>query len=388
MDKNEIKGRLHRFSAIFILCFLAFPFYVSAQDGNCDDKNPCTDDMPGYNSSCIHTPVNCDDGNPCTSDSCDGTGCANIPIDCDDGDPNTVDFCNETGCVHLQTNHFQTNCNSCSTERADYGDDALDGDGSDDLDYTNNTSGIVEGVSSYALMSCDDGNPCTNDTSDGINCIHEPVNCDDGSPCTDDLCNETGCVHILVACDDGNPCTDDICNSTGCHHTARVCDDGRPCTTDSCDPVKGCINITKNCDDGKPCTDDSCDGSGNCLHAPKGCSDEDACTIDFCDREGRCIHMQRSCDDHNPCTVDYCDSAWGCEHTPVICDGGKVCIDGTCRYPPGYQSYQSPYSAPGSYIVPSGTVLSLPWGSEVTALGSMKVENAVVSAPELSRGAP
>jgi len=188
------------------------------------------------------------------------------------------------------------------------------------------------------------------------------------------------CVHTPVSCDDGSLCTEDACNSsTGCTHIPKVCDDGKTCTTDSCDPVKGCINTSKDCNDKNPCTVDSCDGKGHCTHVLKNCHDGNACTIDLCNGKGHCIHVPIICDDGNPCTRDYCDSTWGCVHAPIICDGGKTCINGVCQYPP------SPYAAsPGSYVIPAGASLPLPWGSEVTATGSLKVENGVIAAYEPS----
>ncbi len=239
-------------------------------------------------------------------------------------------------------------------------------------------------ASLFAEVDCDDGDPCTDDIIDGTNCTHVPKNCDDGNPCTDDFCNETGCVHLPKNCDDGNQCTDDACNSTGCIHTPRICYDGRPCTTDSCDPVKGCINTSKNCDDKNPCTVDSCDRKGHCVHEQKDCRDGNACTIDLCDGRGRCRHIPIICDDGDPCTVDSCSSVWGCVHTPVVCEGGKKCINGVCQYPqsPYAAPYAAPAASPGSYSIPPGTILPLPWGSEVTALNALRVENGVMSAYE------
>jgi hypothetical protein len=329
VDKSEIKSNLYQFFSILILFVLAFSFHVSAQDGDCDDKNPCTLDTYDLDKGCVHTSISCDDDNPCTADSCGEMGCVHSPICCDDGSPCTTDSCDETGCVNTP-------------------------------------------------MNCDDGNPCTTDSCRGTDCVHFATSCDDGNPCTVDSCSETGCVHIPKSCDDGNPCTDDACNSsTGCIHSPKICDDSRPCTTDSCDPVKGCINTTKNCDDGNSCTDDSCDGKGNCVHTPKNCDDGNACTIDLCKGKGHCSHMFRICDVGNPCTLDSCDSVWGCLHTPVICDGGRTCIDGVCQYSPNsYAAY------PGSSVIPPGTILPLPWGSEVTALNVLRAENGVFSAYE------
>ena len=87
---------------------------------DCDDGNPCTDDLcdplsglcsnvmiPG----CCQTDGECTDGDVCTIDACvdwqcvntfDGTipGCCQIDEDCDDGDPCTDDLCYFTQCWH------------------------------------------------------------------------------------------------------------------------------------------------------------------------------------------------------------------------------------------------------------------------------------------------
>ncbi len=62
--------------------------------------------------------------------------------------------------------------------------------------------------------SCDDGDPCTEDSCDPLTgCVHGPLSpdaCEDGDQCTDDLCETgVGCVHVwnTVPCDDGEGCT-------------------------------------------------------------------------------------------------------------------------------------------------------------------------------------
>ena len=70
------------------------------------------------------------------------------------------------------------------------------------------------------------GGPCAN------------LSCDDGNPCTDDSCGPfTGCIHIpnTLPCDDGNACTaGDACSNGVCTGRAYSCDDGIPCTRDFC----------------------------------------------------------------------------------------------------------------------------------------------------------
>jgi subtilisin-like proprotein convertase family protein len=57
-------------------------------------------------------------------------------------------------------------------------------------------------------------------TGQGVGCIHTPVTCDDGNPCTDDACDPVlGCVHTnndSNTCSDGNACTNDVCVGGAC----------------------------------------------------------------------------------------------------------------------------------------------------------------------------
>ena len=100
--------------------------------------------------------------------------------------------------------------------------------------------------------------------------------------------NVTGSPEIqvdVISCDDGDPCTDDSCDVViGCINTPKDCDDSNPCTDDSCDPITGaCVNTPKNCDDGDPCTDDSCDPvTGDCVNTDNGtCGGNAGCTPGF-----------------------------------------------------------------------------------------------------------
>ena len=71
---------------------------------DCDDHNPCTDDVCYMKIGCTHIPHagKCDDGNPCTTgDSCSGDTCAGEPVNCDDGSACTDDACAlPGGCTH------------------------------------------------------------------------------------------------------------------------------------------------------------------------------------------------------------------------------------------------------------------------------------------------
>src|SRR5262249_60467729 len=64
--------------------------------------------------------------------------------------------------------------------------------------------------------------------------------CNDGTACTTgDACTAGACPGgAALSCDDGNPCTDDVCDpAVGCRHTNNTapCNDGNACTqTDVC----------------------------------------------------------------------------------------------------------------------------------------------------------
>jgi hypothetical protein len=274
-------------------------------DADCDDGNPCTDDMCDAVAGCFHL-VNkapCQQGDKCSPlGECDKGQCINlVPLDCNDGNPCTQDSCApDTGCVNVP----------------------------------------VEGV------PCDDGSACTaQDACAGGSCAGTPVLCDDKNPCTDDSCEPAvGCIHApnTGACEDGNPCTvGDVCGQGKClAGPPAKCDDGELCTKDSCDPKTGCVHSpTSNgqCNDNNPCTLwDHCD-AGKCVGLQlKQCDDGVACTTDSCNAGGNCVYTpsNAACDDKNPCTSDVCDMKLGCMHTPVVagaCDDASLCTTGdTC----------------------------------------------------------
>jgi MYXO-CTERM domain-containing protein len=122
---------------------------------------------------------------------------------------------------------------------------------------------------------CDDGNPCTDDSCDPQTggCIGTPNDnnaCSDNDVCTvGDHCSNGVCKSGTQhpTCDDGDPCTDDSCDYViGCNHTTR-CWDNNICTTDACDPNTGaCSNPPIDCSDQDPCTTDSCNYSSGCQH--------------------------------------------------------------------------------------------------------------------------
>ena len=337
----------------------------------CEDGNPCTDDLCDPGAGCLFVPnavpcddedactltdlcaaglcvgagaPDCDDQNPCTDDLCaPGLGCQKVPnsAPCDDGDVCTgVDVCMSGVCVGVDT----------SVVDCDDGNPCTD-DGCDALSGCTATPN---------LAPCEDGDPCTaGDHCLAGACVGGAASgeaCDDGNPCTEDLCVQPeGCVHQALggACDDGDPCTwgdhcaEGLCVGGG----AKTCVDGNPCTDDACEAMSGCVFTpnTAPCDDGDPCTLDDLCGAGTCHGADVSCDDGNVCTKDLCDRAtGDCLFIPTAgpCDDDDPCTDTTClggdcvvqSLAAGCCASHEDCDSpwelcepdSRACVDVGC----------------------------------------------------------
>ncbi len=170
----------------------------------CDDTNPCTDDVCVPSTGCENNAntAPCDDGDACTeNDVCAAAACtAGTPVSCDDGNVCTDDSCDTiSGCQ-----------------------------------ATPNTD------------PCNDGDACTeNDTCSAGACTGSLIDCDDANPCTDDTCSAGACQSLpnTDPCEDGDACTTgDTCSGGACQSgPPPVCQDGDPCTTDTCDSGSGCV---------------------------------------------------------------------------------------------------------------------------------------------------
>ncbi|MFH1531431.1 MAG: hypothetical protein ABIK09_11950 [Pseudomonadota bacterium] len=326
---------------------------------SCDDADQCTIEDRCLSGQCVGQPLNCDDGDQCTDDGCDPeTGCWNDPmIDaaCDDGDLCTYDdTCTEGACT------------------------GTDLECTDDDPCTLDLCAPEVGCSFQPLTGnpCDDGDECTTgDHCQGGECAGNPVSCNDGNPCTQDTCNPTGGCQTSPAdgapCNDGDACTDmDQCVQGMCMGQASACNDGNPCTLDSCDAQGGCIHTeppglpcddddacTTNdkcyqgscvggpaleCDDGTECTADSCGAAVGCVFEALSsipCDDGDACTEEDTCLDGTCAGQEVLCWDETPCTADTCDPAVGCVFVPLDdpcddgdpCTEGDLCADGQCQ---------------------------------------------------------
>lgn len=162
-------------------------------------------------------------------------------------------------------------------------------------------------------------------------------------------------VSVRCTCDDEDPCTEDSCDLAGeCVFTLLTND----APDDTCDGVDD--NCDGDTDEGyvpRPflCGDGACGGTGvrTCVD---GALEESACTPredgTLCEAVGACAlaaaceagHCQatsfRSCDDGDPCTVDACDIELGCVSTPAeegtpcddqdLCTSASSCSAGAC----------------------------------------------------------
>ncbi len=280
---------------------------------NCDDGNPCTDDLCDRVGGCRYVNNNnpCNDGNACTSgDACSGGRCVGTPYSCA-----PPDQCHQAG-----------TCNGNGT-----------------CSYANQPDGT----------SCSDGNACTlGDTCKAGTCTSGALDaCNDGNACTTDSCDpQLGCQHPLLPncepcstnadCDNHNACDGvETCVAGKCQSgTPPHCDDGNPCTTDTCDPTNGCTYTanTAPCDDGNGCTvGDFCSNKVCQPGAPKDCNDHNVCTDDTCSApSGVCLHTPNTaqCSDGNACTqTDTCQNGSCVGGNSVACAPLDQChVAGTC----------------------------------------------------------
>ncbi len=297
---------------------------VDASPGVCSTDEECPE-VPCFTRSCksgecVQKERVCEDNDQCTDDKCDA-------------DPDSPKYGN---CLH--TNN------------------TADCDDNDKCTLTSTCNGKGACIGSD-LKTCDDENPCTDDSCDPQkDCVFKNNNkntCSDGDGCSlEDQCQSGKCVSFKSKhCDDATTCTTDKCDSaTGnCVYTPKPkdCNDDNPCTTDKCDnevakdcvhvKIKGCCTADSQCDDGNKCTtgevckkDNTCQAGVNTCECnkDKDCQDNDACTNDVCNDSGKCENKQKKdCDDGYDCTVDGCDANTGlCAHQEkdILCKDKKL----------------------------------------------------------------
>ncbi|RME37020.1 MAG: hypothetical protein D6788_10395 [Planctomycetota bacterium] len=310
------------------LCSEALGACVECLTGaDCDDGNPCTDDLCGVDGVCNHANNTspCDDGLFCTAtDVCGGGTCNGSGSPCAAG---------------LVCDELNDQCVEC----------LVDADCDDANVCTDDTCVLNVCQHTPNTLPCDDGLFCTTgDTCSNGVCTGGP------SPCADPtlpLCNEltNSCVECFVNadCDDGNPCTDDFCTIGICQSFPNTspCDDGLFCTAnDVCtngvcvgsgDPCPGllcdetndqcveCFTVSDCPDDGIACTVDAC-VNGVCRHDPSDalCDDGLFCNgPETCNALLGCVAGSNPCDDPNLC-VEANDSC-GCQAPAAVGEGSR-----------------------------------------------------------------
>lgn len=268
----------------------------------CDDGNACTANDLCAASLCagksLNPQVDCSDGQVCTTDGCDPkVGCTHSANQqqCDDGNPCTNgDTCattvcqsgsNVCGCQKDADCSGQEDgdlCNGtlfCDTAKLPYtckvkASTVVVCDSGKDSTCATNTCAGQSGK--CGLVSAQDGKACDADASvctledkclAGLCKAGAAVSCNDKNPCTDDSCDaKSGCAHAVntASCTDNNLCTaNDFCLDGACTPGQNIpCDDKKPCTTDSCLPLKGCA--FSNAVDGSQCGQNGICLAGNC----------------------------------------------------------------------------------------------------------------------------
>jgi len=161
-----------------------------------------------------------------------------------------------------------------------------------------------------------------------------PPSCDDDNPCTDDTFVDGACRNTLhvdgTPCDDENACTTaTLCLGGACVGQAVICDDATDCTVDACSPQTGCVYepLVERCDDEDPCTDDVCTSGDGCTNPPK---DPGAlCHFGGCEEIGLCLN--------GACVMHDVPNGFPCSDDDN-CTVGDSCQEGVCAPGPAAES--------------------------------------------------
>ncbi len=222
----------------------------------CDDDNPCTDDVCDPVKGCMNIPNedSCDDGDPCTrGDVCVGGACMGGPkLDCDDGNACTDDVCDPVdGCVYFD------NDGPCDDgDRCTINDVCVDGQ-------------CMAGED----KPCLDADPCTIDSCEDGECVNESIEegmfeCIDGSK-GDEFCRSLGapaasCLDGICMCEGGshpNP-PDSLClelRGAGTGNAIGTCmGDDSECNNPEPDGTYHCVDDDLNPFNGGICVDQAC----------------------------------------------------------------------------------------------------------------------------------
>lgn len=329
------------------------------------DAEPAPDEGPTLGPKYCSLSTECGDDTPCTMDFCQDNVCQHVGQNglCGDNDPCSKDICySGAGCVSEPDDGRACDAGLCAMAGV-----CFDG-----------------GCQAMGAVSCEDMNPCTNDTCDpALGCDHSwnSLPCNDGDEFTmNDVCSGGACVgtpkssmscNTQADCMTDNACAKYMCMDGKCLELtgAGNCDDGVSCTVDSCDVLEGCKHVALEslCDKGS-----WCDASLGCMECWNDwqCEDENVCTGDYC-LDGTCYHEpylwdywthnyvkkdgkpvptdEMKCDDNDVCTtVDFCDTGVCEGHVALNCDDLVSCTKDWCD--PEYGCFNE---APTGCAVPS-----------------------------------
>ncbi|MEC9072634.1 MAG: hypothetical protein VX938_09660, partial [Myxococcota bacterium] len=212
----------------------------------------------------------------------------------------------------------------------------------------------------------------------------QPISCDDQEPCTDDSCDPSlGCVHVTNTNCCEPLCTGKECGSDGCGGACGICGEGETCvnsvcTQGGCTPScigkecgdDGCGGVCGACGGQETCTNGQCVGEGPCTPAcgTKVCGN-DGCggscgtcpNGEACSGQGQCVGCTPNCAGKQ-CGDDGCGSVCGTCPMGALCDfwgqcdicepdcAGKDCGDDGCGSTCGTCAGQKTCDVTGSCV--------------------------------------
>ena len=258
------------------------------------------------------TASTCDDANACTMDTClaDGT-CSHVAVDCDDGNPCTTDLCDPVqGCITTAA-PITTSCD--------------DGNACTALDRCVGVTCVGSAIAGCCQSNgdCNDQNACTIDTCENHKCVVSNVNCTVSDACIAGYCdpNTGSCGAVAITCDDGDPCTEDGCDSSlGCTHKG-IPGCGQPCC------ATGQSADCENTGSGTRCHLGTSDGHqciGSVARIPvESCNGvDDDCNGLVDDVPG----LGTSCTSGAVNTEGVCRAEWTCLGAPGLGPNGLTCV--------------------------------------------------------------
>ncbi len=330
------------------------PCDLCTSDEDCADRDVCNGvETCGADGDCRPgVSLECNDDNPCTDDMCDPvSGCQFTP----NAESNCGACCKTIGgcvrtssaaCTSVESGTFRGIGTSCNDP--DICDGACCAGVDDCVSVTVEECNMLKTPFFGPGVSCADA-----DCFELGACCAPPDTCFFVSefdcnevPNAVFLGNQLDCTPDPCFCTDDDACQDDdLCDGTEfceggfCRPAVVIpdCDDGNPCTTDFCDPGEGCLFLPNdNPDCGACCLADRCQPATqqSCVNKVGGSYEGDGTS---CDPNPCRCEDSRECGDQDACTVNICTPVGTCEvqslcPEEVECDPGGGC---DCPPPPG-----------------------------------------------------